>query len=226
MSVRKIQLAVFDIAGTTVKDEDFVAEAFIGAFEDAGIAINIQHVNPLMGFRKIDAITTLLDQMGVDRGDGFPAYVHELFERRMISFYATSEEVVPLPHAEELFGRLRSAGVYVALNSGFPRVVVDAILERLGWQASGMIDFSIASDEVPVGRPYPFMIQKIMQAAGVSDSEYVMKVGDTTVDIEEGRLAGCGLVVAVTTGAQSREELLRASPDRIIDGLNELFDSI
>jgi phosphoglycolate phosphatase-like HAD superfamily hydrolase len=70
------------------------------------------------------------------------------------------------------------------------------------------------------------MIQKIMQAVGVSDVEHVMKVGDTTVDIEEGRLAGCGLVVAVTTGAQSREELLRASPDRIIDGLNELFDSI
>jgi phosphoglycolate phosphatase-like HAD superfamily hydrolase len=47
-------------------------------------------------------------------------------------------------------------------------------------------------------------------------------VGDTEVDVLEGRNAGCGLVVSVTTGALSREQLTVFGPDMIIDDLTEL----
>jgi phosphoglycolate phosphatase-like HAD superfamily hydrolase len=42
------------------------------------------------------------------------------------------------------------------------------------------------------------------------------------VDIEEGRNAGCGIVVGVTTGAYTRDQLEAYHPDHIIDGLQEL----
>ena len=85
-----------------------------------------------------------------------------------------------------------------------------------------MIDYVISSDEVPEGRPHPYMIQSIMSALGVADVASVAKVGDTEVDIEEARNAGCGAVISVTTGAYTREQLANFKPDHIIDSLHEL----
>jgi phosphoglycolate phosphatase-like HAD superfamily hydrolase len=50
----------------------------------------------------------------------------------------------------------------------------------------------------------------------------VLKVGDTEVDVNEGRNANCGMVVAVTTGAFTREQLEQYKPDYILDSLAEL----
>ena len=66
------------------------------------------------------------------------------------------------------------------------------------------------------------MIRALMARAGIDDPRAVLKIGDTEVDVREGRNAGAGLVVAVTTGAYSRAALEAYSPDRIIDSLREL----
>jgi phosphoglycolate phosphatase-like HAD superfamily hydrolase len=50
----------------------------------------------------------------------------------------------------------------------------------------------------------------------------VVKVGDTEVDVLEGRNAQCGKVIAVTTGAYTRAQLEQYSPDHIIDSLEQL----
>jgi beta-phosphoglucomutase-like phosphatase (HAD superfamily) len=52
----KFKLAVFDIAGTTVRDKDFVAIAFIEAFMHYGIELKVHEIAPLMGFKKTEAI--------------------------------------------------------------------------------------------------------------------------------------------------------------------------
>ena len=61
-----------------------------------------------------------------------------------------------------------------------------------------------------------------MQKLNITYAEDVAKVGDTRVDIEEGHNAGCGIVVAVTTGAYTKEELIKYQPDYIIDSLEHL----
>ena len=66
------------------------------------------------------------------------------------------------------------------------------------------------------------MIQKMMRAAGIDDARQVIKIGDTEVDINEGKNAGCLYSIAVTTGAFKREELIPYNPDFIMDDLNEL----
>jgi phosphoglycolate phosphatase-like HAD superfamily hydrolase len=50
----------------------------------------------------------------------------------------------------------------------------------------------------------------------------VVKVGDTPVDVEEGRQVRVGFVVAVTTGAFERAALRACAPDHVIDSLAEL----
>lgn len=93
---------------------------------------------------------------------------------------------------------------------------------KLSWKNNPLIDATICSDEVPQGRPAPFMIQTLMEQLGVDDASKIVKVGDTEVDVLEGRNAACGLVVSVTTGAYTRNQLETYHPDHIIDSLSEL----
>jgi len=124
--------------------------------------------------------------------------------------------------AEDVFNQFQTRGIKIALNTGFTKVITDAILNRLGWSSNPLINAVISSDEVPEGRPYSYMIKQIMEKLEIDDARKVAKVGDTKVDIEEGRNANCGLVVAVTTGAYTREQLQQYYPDHIIDSLQQL----
>jgi phosphonatase-like hydrolase len=218
----KFKLAVFDIAGTTVRDKDFVAIAFIEAFMHYGIELKVHEIAPLMGFKKTEAIEKVLEMKGQSKNPSIIDDIHNHFVNAMVSFYSSSSEVEPLPGAEEIFKYLQDNGIAVALNSGFPRVIVDAIVDRMGWMDNGLINASIASDEVEMGRPYPLMINKLMIDLGVSSAAAIIKTGDTMVDIQEGRMAGCGLVIGITTGAYTHEELAEYAPDHIINNLLEL----
>jgi phosphonatase-like hydrolase len=219
-----IQLVVFDIAGTTVRDKGSVADAFMAAAAQYGVSVPREEVNKVMGFRKKEAIRILLDKFYLEQGDteGLIEKIHDAFTHNMISFYKQDTELAALPHAEETFAWLKQRGIKIALNTGFTRPITDTILQRLQWNSNGMIDMVITSDEVPEGRPRPYMIAAIMKQLGIADAGQVAKVGDTEVDVEEGRNAGCGLVVGVTTGAYTRSELEQYKPDTIIDSLAEL----
>lgn len=219
------QLVVLDIAGTTVRDKGNVAVAFMEAFQHYGIEVPKEDVNKVMGFRKMDAIRILLDKyhpVKHEEKNELIGIIHERFTRNMIGFYEADPELEPLPHAEELFKWLRQSGLKVALDTGFTRPITDTILQRLQWDKKGLVDMVITSDEVPEGRPHPYMIRAMMETLGITDTAAIVKVGDTEVDVEEGRAAGCGLVVSVTTGAYTRQQLEQYHPDAIIDSLAEL----
>lgn len=220
--MNSFKLAVFDIAGTTVRDNDFVAHSFIDAFKTFNIEVTLSEINPLMGLKKTEAITLVLKDKKADLSEQLVSAIHDEFIDRMVTFYSTTEHLESLPFVEEIFTFLHQNGILVALNSGFPKVIVEVIINRMGWATNKIVDFSIASDQVLRGRPYPDMIHELMEMSGVSDSTQIIKVGDTMVDIQEGRMANCGLVVGVTTGAYSRTELHSYSPDCIIDSLKEL----
>lgn len=220
----KYELVVFDMAGTTVRDKGNVNDAFRSAFLESGISVSIADVDTVMGYRKIEAIEIILKKYleAMEYDAASIQLIHDSFTSRMVSFYENDLDLSPLPQVLETFSILKSKGFKIALNTGFTRVITDVILKRLGWDVSGIIDAVVCSDEVQEGRPHPFMIRKIMEQLGVSDSSKLVKVGDTSVDVLEGQFAGCGLVVAVTTGAYTREQLEEYQPDYIIDSLQEL----
>ena len=217
-----IKLVVCDIAGTTVVDKDFVSVAFVEAFLEEGIDLDPIEIKPLMGFKKTEAIMQVLNNIGRDYDDTVVGRIHDNFERIMIRFYSNSNEVEGLPGVEEFFDFCRENGILVALNSGFPRKIVDVIMDRLGWVENCQVALTIASDEVAAGRPSPLMIQQLMEKLGIQNSSEVLKVGDTMVDIQEGHNAECGKVIGITTGTYSREQLEVYAPDHIIDNLLDL----
>lgn len=219
----KYLLAVFDMAGTTVRDKGNVAASFIKAFEQNKLPIPADEVHKVMGWRKMDAISMLLRQYYPKKETTeLVETIHHSFISNMISFYKQDEELQPLPFAEDVFRSLRLAGVKVALNTGFTKSITEVLLNRLNWKTGETIDAVISSDEVKEGRPHAFMIEQLMYNFGIDDPMLVAKTGDTEADILEGRNAGCGLVVGITTGAYTKEQLAQFNPDKIIDSLHQL----
>ena len=219
------QLVVFDMAGTTIQDNSNVADAFMYAMQKHGYPINKQQADRVMGYKKIIAINDLLESNYpgiVSENENIIKEIHETFIETMIDFYEQAKEILPMESAGSIFKWLQDNDIKVALNTGFSKLITDTILERVGWNDNHLIDFIISSDEVKNGRPSPDMIQAIMKATGIADAASVVKVGDTEVDIAEGRNAGCGLVLAVTTGSFTKEQLVTYQPDAIINDLNEL----
>ena len=225
MKKNNIQLVVFDIAGTTVKDNGNVADAFIYALKKFGYSIPRKEVNFMMGYKKPIAISMLLHKFyagEIDNIKNLVENIHLVFIDTMVDFYENDTALEPMANAEYIFSHLQSHNIKVALNTGFSKKITDTILKRLGWNRTRLIDFVISSDEVKNGRPSPEMIMAIMKATGVDNTAQVVKVGDTEVDIMEGRMAKCGLVIGVSTGAYSRSQLVSYNPDAVIDDISEL----
>ncbi len=219
-----IQLVVFDIAGTTMIDKRNINETFRDAFLTAGVEVSPADVDKVMRYKKMEAIKIIVDQYALDLSEDSRVVedIHDVFIRKMIAFYENDPHLQPLPYAESTFQKLQDRGIRIALNTGFTRSITDPILERLGWDGSLLIDTTICSDEVPEGRPYPYMIHTVMQRLLIEDVKEIAKIGDTDLDIKEGRNAGCGLVIAITNGAYIPAQLQPYHPDYIINSLLEL----
>ncbi|MBL0884584.1 MAG: HAD hydrolase-like protein [Chitinophagaceae bacterium] len=222
--MKNISLVVFDIAGTTVSDKGNINECFRDAFASEGLTVTAEDVDQVMGYRKIEAVEIIVNKYTIN--EGFGQYdriqrIHDHFNNAMVAFYTNNNELTAMPFAEELFEILNSNRIKVALNTGFTREITDAILVNLKWDKHPFIQSTICSDEVDEGRPQPFMIKELMNRLDISDASQVVKIGDTEVDIKEGRNSGCGMVVAVTTGTYTREQLVQFQPDHIIDSLQE-----
>lgn len=220
-----IQLVVFDIAGTTVKDNGEITVAFQRALHDHGYDIPAERIKPLMGYKKPEAIKMMLEEYEEDEAMIKAEYIntiHERFLGLMIKHYETATDLEPLSYAEETFAWLKSKGIKIGLDTGFSSDITNVIISRLGWLKDGKVDIVVSSDEVPTGRPAPYMIQKMMRALAVTDTTAVVKLGDTEVDVNEGKNAGCLLSIAVTTGAFTRAQLEPYKPSFIIDSLQQL----
>ena len=220
-----MDLVVFDVAGTTLRDDgDVVARCMAASLAWAGVEVDLADIDPVMGLLKPRAIATLLEQKRGSAPDaGEVATIHERFRSAMVEYYSTAPEVAAVAGAEDVFDALRERGMRVALDTGFDRTILDAVIDRLGWRS--MLDATIASDEVQRGRPHPDMILSLMSRLGVAEAGRVCKVGDSVADIEEGVNAGCGLTVAIRN-ARTRPALDRFPDVAAIDQLSELAELI
>jgi phosphonatase-like hydrolase len=224
-----IELVVFDLAGTTVKDNFDVHKVLRRALAKHGVTVSDEDANDVMGIPKPVAIKTLLLKRYTGPNDisgEWITQIHHDFVEGMVEFYRDNPFVEERKGTTETFIRLKNLGIKIFVDTGFDRKIADVILDRLGWLSNKLIDGSVTSDEVFFGRPYPDMIYKAMELAGVSDSQRVAKVGDTTSDLEEGLNAGCKHVIGITTGAHSREKLSNFFHTHLINNIDEVVSIV
>ena len=195
------QLVVFDLAGTTVDDGGAVLDAFRIALERAGIPAAPDELHAVRGANKLQVFRTFAARA---LGAG-PETIRaareglEVFNEEMLVQFRDGR-LEPFPGVPEALARLKTAGLKLATNTGFSRPIAEAVLARLRW-GGDLFDAHICGDDVPAGRPAPFMIHLAMERAGVHDVRTVVTVGDTPLDLQAGTNAGAGGVVGVLTGA-------------------------
>jgi phosphonatase-like hydrolase len=229
LKMGSIQLVVFDLAGTTVQDDQDVQKVLRKTLQRQGVSITMDEAAKVMGIPKPVALRQLLEYHlpeSIKVTDDMIDELHDAFVSDMVSFYEEDPSVQEMAGASDTFKVLKESGISVYVDTGFDRKTTDALIERLGWLKQELLDGSITSDEVESGRPHPDMIFKAMKLSKVTEASFVAKVGDTASDLGEGTAAGCGLVIGVTTGAYSREDLEKEPHTHIVNSLPEVLQII
>jgi phosphonatase-like hydrolase len=221
-----IELVVFDMAGTTVDEGNVVYQTLLRAIVAAGFPCTLDEVLARgVGKEKLQSIRDVLAAAGRSTSPGQLEEIHRHFQGMLTEAYANLD-VRPQPNAAAVFQALKGRDIAVALNTGYNQTIAESLLKRLGWSVGREVAALVTASQVRNCRPRPDMIRLAQVRLGISDPRAVVKVGDTTFDVEEGRNAGCGLCIAVTTGAHTRAQLALAQPDAIIDDLEELLELI
>ena len=205
------------MAGTTVRDSGEVARAFSAALADHGVEASAAQINAVRGASKREAIATLAapkygsDAERVEAVYGaFKTHLQRVFTR----------EAEPVSGAVETFAWLRHKGIKLALNTGFDRDITEILIDALRWGT--VADAVICGDDVPQGRPAPYMIFRAMEATGTVEVRQVLNIGDTISDLQAARNAGVGVSVGVLSGAHGREQLVREVHTFLIDSIADL----
>lgn len=219
----KHSMVVFDMAGTTVDEDNLVYKLMHQMLVNDGYDCTLEQVLTLgAGKEKRQAFKDLLVDLGVFAPDNIAKRLHESFQLNLVEAYQTIE-IKPMPNADSVFGELKRRNIKVVLNTGYDSHIAILLLDKLGWNVGKTVDCVITASDVAKSRPDPEMIFLAMQKMGISDAACIVKVGDSITDIEEGKNAGCGLTIGITTGAQNERMLLLATPDFVIQGLDEIL---
>lgn len=221
-----IKLAVFDMAGTTVNEDNVVYKTLQQAINHAGFSFSLDQVlTEGAGKEKLQAIKSVLHVYAAIQDDILAGTIFQNFIQLLDTAYQTLD-ITPQKNAEELFLALKKRGIKVVLNTGYNSQTANALISKLGWTIGDQIDGLITASDVKNNRPNPDMILLAMEKLQITNALDVLKVGDSTIDIEEGRNAGCRYNIGITTGAHTFEQLKTAKPDFVIDDLLELLPII
>ncbi|WP_197286189.1 HAD-IA family hydrolase [Pedobacter sp. PACM 27299] len=226
MKKNKIAMVVFDMAGTTVNEDNLVYKTLRNAINNAGFEFSLDEVLAQgAGKEKRQAIRSVLSTYGRITDEALTTKIYEEFIISLTDAYA-KEEILPQPNAIKVFSALKERNILAVLNTGYDRPTASSIIEKLGWKEGVDFDALVTASDVPGNRPDPDMIDFAMKRFDITDPGSVVKIGDSIIDIEEGQNAGCGLSIGITTGAHTAAQLQTAQPDQIIHNLIELLPLI
>lgn len=153
-------------------------------------------------------------------GEGFPEEELPNALDYFIRFYRQHalDNTVLYPGARSVVAALAAAGVKQAVLTNKPVRISNDIVAGLGL---GDAFFRVyGGNSFPTKKPDPEGLLRLMEEAGAGAAETLM-VGDSTVDIQTARNAGCPSC-GVTFGFQP-ESLVDPAPDYLIDTLPELL---
>ena len=218
-----LRLALFDIAGTTLLDNNLVDNAFMRVFQRLDLPARVEELLPFRGSAKRPIAEAMVQRYRPEGGEKMIDEIIEGFEAGLIAELRASARSIP--GTEETFGWLRDHGLKAGLTTGFSRRIGAVVTEVLGWDEA-LVDVMVCSDEVPESRPAPWMIYEAMRRANVYPAAAVLTAGDTPRDLGAGTNAGCGAVVGVLSGSGTVETLGRVRHTHLLESVAEIPELI
>jgi phosphonoacetaldehyde hydrolase len=252
LSTHSVRLVIFDWAGTTIDHGSRAPLApFVRAFASQGVDISPDEARAPMGLPKKDHIRALLQVPAIRRRwrerhgrDPDEKDAEELYRRFIPLQMGVLDNFDRLvPGLLDLVESLRKRGVSIGATTGYFREAAEHVYRSAARQGYTP-DRSLCADDVPQGRPAPWMVFRIMEELAVYPPSAVVKVGDTVPDIGEGHAAGAWTVGVLRSSSEvgcteeewdalappersrrvsaCREELLAAGAHAVVETLAEL----
>ncbi|MCU0512130.1 MAG: phosphonoacetaldehyde hydrolase [Anaerolineae bacterium] len=250
------QAVILDWAGTTVDYGCLApAQVFIAGFAAHGVRITMDEARAPMGRYKRDHIAAILAQPAVAQrwqaahgrppADSDVAALFADFVPRQMASLAQHSDLIP--GVVETVAALRAAGYKIGSCTGYTRAMMEIILP-LARAAGYAPDALVCPDEVPAGRPAPWMCFQNAMQLNVYPMSALVKIGDTPADMAEGRNAGMWTIGLAKTGnelglslaevtvlpratltarlAAARARLLAAGAHEVVDGLADIMPAL
>jgi phosphonoacetaldehyde hydrolase len=228
--MNRIDAIILDWAGTTVDYGCFApVNAFIAAFEAFGIKANIEETRAPMGLPKRKHIEKMLENMGRIYTQEDVEQIYARFEPALFEVLAKYTD--PLPRVVETVAHIREMGIAIGSTTGYTQAMMDVIVP-LAKEKGYAPDCIVCPDDANgVGRPYPYMLWRNLEKLGILSIHNVLKIGDTEVDMQEGKNAGC-LCAGVLKGSSllalsgdeemARQKYIEAGADYVIEDISAL----
>jgi phosphonoacetaldehyde hydrolase len=203
-----LQAVIFDWAGTTVDHGSRApARVFVEIFARSGVAITDAEARGPMGRAKRDHIAAILALPRVSAAwhDTQGRAPTESDLDRLYGDFLPLQRAALVRHADvipgvpEVVAECRRRGFKIGGSTGYTRSLMD-VLEPLARAGGYAPDVSICADDVPRGRPAPWMLFRAAERLEVFPMSRVVAVDDTPVGIEAGRNAGAWTVGVSRTG--------------------------
>ena len=199
---------MLDWAGTSV-DHGSMAPvlALQTLFAKHGITLSTEDARRDMGLLKRDHIQAILTLpnvfaewkalTGKEPGEAEVVSLFEEFGPLQMEIIARHSQLIP--GVAQVVKGWQSSGIRIGSTTGYTRKMLAPVLAQAAQQGF-QPDASVCPDEVGAGRPAPWMLLKNAQLLDVYPPSTCVKIGDSVVDIEEGRNAGMWTIGLTRTG--------------------------
>lgn len=196
---KKIEGIIFDWAGTTVDFGSFApVQAFIDGFKKFGIEPTLEEVRKPMGILKWNHIDTMMKMPRIAT-EWENLYGKAATKKDVDAVYKESEAALltilenfaePKPFVLETIKELRDMGIKIGSTTGYTDEMMSILVPKAKGKGYAPDFYCTPEAANNMGRPYPYMIFKNIEALGLDKVNAVIKVGDTVADIAEGKNAG------------------------------------
>ncbi len=203
-----LQAVIFDWAGTTIDHGSRApASVVVEVFRRRGVEVTVDEARGPMGKAKRDhlasvfalprvaaAWTALYGRHPVD------ADIDEIYANFLPLQKSTlSQHCDVIPGVRETVAECRRRGLKVGGSTGYTQELMDVVVPLA--RANGYSpDVSVCTDDVPQGRPAPWLLFRAAEALNVFPMSAVVAVDDTGVGIQAGINAGAWTVAVTRTG--------------------------
>lgn len=208
---KQFDLIIWDWDGTLADSTSVIIDAMTIASRELGFGeIPRAKASSIIGLSLNEAIKTLLGDIGVVNTQALVA--------RYRDYYFLHEENIPLfAGAAETIKTLHKRGFKLAVATGKGRRGLNLALEHADltkyFQATRTVNECFS-------KPHPQMLDELMDYF-VTTPERTLMIGDTSYDLQMAKNAGIQ-ALAVSYGAQPRENLLPYHPLAIFDDFSSL----
>jgi len=204
-----IQAAIFDVDGMILDTREFIFQAYEFTLAVHG--------------HEVPSRVMIAEQIGRSLPDCYEAFApegeldalcdtHHIFQEEKLHLITAYDGLI------ELFKTLENAGIKLGAFSSRKGNLIPSLSN------AGILDYFgvvVQGSDVKNHKPHPEGLLYALNKLEVSP-EHAAMLGDAAVDIEAGKAAGVAMTVGITHGFGTRDALVGAEADFIVDDLHSI----